>query len=71
MRWRWRKHSTPPTQDSDQCKSQEAENSLRQAEVALNKVRDQKVNGSLIARTLADIRKENHFREIWNDGIQS
>ncbi len=71
MRLRWRKRNTPPAQDSGEVEAVDAERSLRQAEDALSKVRDQREHGFLIARTLAEIRKEDHFREIWNKGMNS
>jgi hypothetical protein len=72
MRLRWRKdNNTPPQDDRAASKDRDADVALREAEAALEVAKDQTRKGSLIAQTLAAIREENHFREIWNKGIGS
>lgn len=72
MRWRWRACDPPPqTNSADDAMMEQAEDSLRQAEKALGKVQQQKKDGQTLAEVLAAIRQENHFREIWNNGMRS
>lgn len=70
MRWRWRKCNTPDPEPKLEDKHDEAVTSLERAEQALVHVREQKKSGKLIAETLSAIRKENHFKEIWNQGMR-
>lgn len=73
MRWRWRNCNDTPSQDEqavDLRKERQADDALHEARTALKEVREQKKDGSMIAQTLASIREENHFREIWNDGLR-
>jgi hypothetical protein len=71
MRWRWRNHETTPSQaESDAAKDVVADEALREARTALRAVRQQKKDGSLIANVLADIRAENHFKDMWNQGMR-
>lgn len=69
MRVRWRRNEVA-SQDDSATKLQAAEESLRQAETALERVQEQKKVGTVIAETLAAIRAENHFKEMWNEGIR-
>jgi hypothetical protein len=71
MRWRWRNCETTPSQEAavDPRESQ-ADDALREARTALSVVREQKKDGSLIAATLRQIRSENHFQEMWNEGLR-
>lgn len=71
MRLPWRNRVVTPHRDEPDPRDREAEVALREAQLALHKARMQKKDGSLIAQTLASIREENHFREMWNKGIGS
>lgn len=72
MRLRWRKGViTPPQDEAAKQKEAQADRAVREAQLALQQAKGQNKAGSLIAETLAAIREENHFREMWNKGIGS
>jgi hypothetical protein len=72
MRFFLRRDSTATSSDPivESQKIDEAAEALAEAKNALGHVRVQKQHGSLIANTLKQIRQENHFQEIWNDGME-
>lgn len=71
MRWWWRSVENPASQgDHVDLRESEADEALREAQRALNDVREKKKDGYLIAGTLAAIRKTNHFQEMWNEGLR-
>jgi hypothetical protein len=72
MRWRWRSCDDTPSQDETVVlgKERQADDALHEARAALSDVREKKKDGSTIAQTLAAIRSENHFKDIWNQGLR-
>lgn len=71
MRWRWRNHQASPSQvESDANKDNAADAALREARTALCEVREKKKDGIIIAEVLADIRAQNHFKDMWNQGMR-
>ena len=69
---RLRKRTCASSQDvaREVTKTSEANASLREAQNALTAAQEQKKDGSLIAEVLRAIRKENHFQELWNEGLR-
>lgn len=77
MRWRWRKREAEPSHDQGTESLDLAATSQHEALTRLEesfevraKVQQQKESGNNIAATLARIRAENHFQEIWNEGLR-
>lgn len=69
---RWRKREAPDLTagTKNQASEDDAKASLEEAEATLEKVQEQKKHAWLIAETLSAIRKENHFKDIWNEGLR-
>ncbi len=77
MRWRWRNKEAEPSRDTRPDSLELAETSQAEALTRLEesfevrgRVAEQKERGLNIAQTLARIRAENHFQEIWREGMR-
>lgn len=71
MRWPWRaKEDTASPGDNAALKESEARKALQEARHALYDVREKKKDGFLITETLAEIRKTNHFKDMWDQGLR-
>ena len=69
MRLRWRKGSIDQPHDGGKS-IEEAESSLEEAKTALKEAREKTGDGRIIADVLSEIRKQNHFKDIWNEGLR-
>lgn len=70
MRLRWRNKVTPTQDEGQDWEVAKAQESLREAQSALNEVRKKNADGSAIASRLREIRKVNHFGEFWHGGME-
>ncbi len=71
MRWPWSaKEDTASPGENASMKESEADQALQEARHALHDVREKKKNGFLIAETLSEIRKSNHFKDMWDQGLR-
>lgn len=70
MRLPWRKKGTVKHEPEEDEKQAVAEASLEHAQESLGKVRTQRAHGAVIANTLRAIREENHFQDLWTDGLR-
>ena len=79
MRWRWRKREAEPSSDEGtgqasldlaRTSHEEALTRLEESFDARTKVAEQREKGLSIAETLARIRAENPFQELWNEGLR-
>ena len=69
MRLRWRR-SVDDTLEDTPTTADEAEEELGKAKEALQEAKQKREDGKIIAGVLSDIRKQNHFKDIWNEGLR-
>jgi hypothetical protein len=77
MRWRWRDQDAVTSSEREDDSLARAEASTQEALTQLEEsfhvrqmVQTQRERGTAIAAALHKIREQNHFQEMWNDGLR-